>query len=118
MVMDNTISRTKFKHIVEELHRAVIKELNSSNGVKSNLKKYVKEKHSDRADEIMELCMEGLYTYDDAFEEIKLYFNDNNITHIQDGLQMALDAKNKLCDSLSLLDEGEGEYSEILKKVD
>lgn len=117
-MLEKNISVKEYSSVIEELHYNITRELYFPDGLKNNLKTYVRETRTDKAEEIMESCVEALDLYDEAFEYFKLYIKDRKATHIQQGLELALEAKNKLCESLSILDEGEGEYKDILKQVD
>jgi len=117
-MINSTISRAEFKKIVDNLHDNIIEELYGDDGVRKNLKNYVREENTEKAEEITDMCLDALYTYDDAFDEIKLYFQDSQNYHIEEGLKMALDAKNKLLDALEILDKNSGEYGHILKKLE
>jgi len=117
-MLERNISVKEYSSVIETLHYNIRRELYFPDGLKNNLKTYVRETRTDKAEEIMESCIEALDLYDEAFEYFKLYIKDRKATHIQYGLELALEAKNKLCDSLAILDEGEGEYKDILKEVD
>ena len=109
-LLEGTMSKKRFKDIINVLHGDIIEELYGDEGVRESLKVYVREENSDRADDIMEMCIDALYDYDEAYDEIKLYFEDNQTHHIRKGMEMALDAKNRMIDALDLLDSDDNEY--------
>jgi hypothetical protein len=117
-MLEGTISIKEYTLIIEQLHGNIIRELYGPNGLKDNLKEFVREAKKDKAEEITDLCMEALYNYDDAFNSLKLYIKDRQPANIQRGLELALDAKNKICEALSALDERDGDYKDLLKKMD
>jgi len=117
-MLEGTISVKQYKEVIEELHYNITMEIEMPEGLKNNIKNFYRTEKTDKAEEIMDTCIDALYAYDEAFEKLKLYIKDKEPEHIQEGLELALDSKNKICEVLSELDKDENEYKEILKKLE